>query len=65
MEHLSPLVSVITPVYNSAGYLNTCIASVLNQTYTNWELILVNDGSTDDSLNIISNMHETILVSDI
>lgn len=53
MEHLSPLVSVITPVYNSAEYLNTCIASVLSQTYTNWELILVNDGSTDDSLNII------------
>ena len=45
-------VSVVVPVYNSEKFLEYCIQSILNQTYTNIELILVNDGSTDNSLNI-------------
>ena len=44
-----PLVSIITPVYNVEKYLPACVESVLTQTMTDWELILVNDGSTDDS----------------
>lgn len=43
------LISIITPVYNSQGYLEECIKSVLNQTSDDWELILVDDGSTDSS----------------
>lgn len=46
------LVSVIVPVYNAEYYLEECIESILNQSYSNFELILVNDGSTDNSLNI-------------
>ena len=44
-----PLVSVIVPVYNAARYLRQCAASVLAQSYTRWQLILVDDGSTDSS----------------
>lgn len=46
------IVSVIIPVYNVEGLLNRCINSVIKQTYKNLEIILVNDGSTDQSLNI-------------
>ena len=44
-----PLLSVIIPVYNVEKYLNKCIQSIVNQTYTNLEIILVNDGSIDSS----------------
>ncbi|NQP51812.1 glycosyltransferase family 2 protein [Streptococcus suis] len=44
-----PLISIIVPVHNVETYLEQCIHSVLNQTYSNWELLLINDGSTDSS----------------
>lgn len=45
----SPAISIIVPVYNTAAYLRQCVESVLAQSYTDWELILVDDGSTDES----------------
>ena len=43
------LISVILPIYNVSDYLDRCMKSVINQTYKNIEIIMVDDGSTDDS----------------
>lgn len=48
-------VSIIVPVYNAEKYIDRCIKSLIEQTYKNIEIILVNDGSKDNSLNIIKN----------
>ena len=53
-----PLVSVIIPVYNREDYIGEAIESVLNQTYKNFELIIVNDGSTDNTENIVKGYAE-------
>lgn len=55
MKIVNQLISIIMPVYNAEKYLNRSIESVMNQTYKNIEIILVNDGSTDASLTICSN----------
>lgn len=46
---MKPLVSVIVPIYNVEKYLSKCIESIINQTLSNIEIILINDGSTDSS----------------
>ncbi|SOD19615.1 glycosyltransferase family 2 protein [Pedobacter xixiisoli] len=50
---LNPLVSIITPCYNSADFVRLTINSVLEQTYTNWELIVIDDKSKDDTCKVI------------
>lgn len=48
-EKKDKLISIIVPVYNIRGYIEKCIQSIIGQTYTNLEILLVDDGSTDDS----------------
>lgn len=54
----SPKISVIVPVYNVEKYLSRCLNSILAQTFTDFELICVNDGSTDNSLKILEDFAE-------
>lgn len=49
MDANTPLFSVLVANYNNGKYLMDCVSSVMTQTYTNWEIVLVDDGSTDDS----------------
>jgi len=56
------LVSIVIPVYNSEKYLEECLNSVLNQTYQNIEIIVVDDGSTDSSPDILKKYSDRMLV---
>lgn len=49
-----PLVSIIMPAYNSANYIGESIESVIAQTYNNWELIVIDDGSTDSTAEVVN-----------
>ena len=44
---MNELITIVVPVYNVENYLDKCVDSIVNQTYTNLEIILVDDGSTD------------------
>lgn len=52
----SPLISIVLPTYNGARYLHLAVESCLRQTFTDWELILVDDGSTDSTPEIIADL---------
>lgn len=54
----NPLVSIVIPVYNKELWISESLRSVLNQSYQNWECIIINDGSTDESLNKINSFIE-------
>ena len=50
----SDIVSIIVPVYNGEKYISRCLDSLINQTYSNLEIVLVNDGSIDKSKDILN-----------
>lgn len=58
MNKNQPLVSIIMPVYNCEKYISEAIESVCNQSYKNWELLIVDDGSKDKSISIIESFVE-------
>ena len=49
MDEKKPLISIIVPVYNVEDYIEECLESLVKQTYKNLEIILIDDGSTDNS----------------
>ena len=55
---MGELVSIITPVYNCAKFIAETINSVIAQTYINWELIIVDDCSTDDTENVVRSFQD-------
>lgn len=59
MEFCNMKISVIVPIYNTELYMRKCLDSIVNQTYPNLEIILINDGSTDSSLSIIQEYAKT------
>lgn len=52
------LISIIIPIYNASRFIKKCITSILNQTYKNFELLIINDGSTDNSLEICNKFND-------
>lgn len=58
VEDCKDMVSVIVPIYNMEKYLDRCVQSILRQTYTNLEILLIDDGSTDQSLQIMKRYAE-------
>ena len=53
---IKPLVSIILHTYNNENFIQNVITSVMNQTYENWELIIIDNGSTDNTLNLLKIM---------
>ncbi len=54
----SPLVTVAMPIYNAGKYLRLAVLSIVSQTFTDWELLIIDDGSTDNALNTIADIND-------
>ena len=59
MDKSKPLVSIVTPCFNGSKYIESTASSVLTQTYNNWEWIIVDDCSKDDSLSMLNKLSES------
>jgi len=60
----NPFISIIMSAKNAAKYLPTCLNSIINQTYPNWELLIFNDGSTDKTLEILQSYKDERIIVD-
>lgn len=56
---MKPFISIIVPMFNSEDFIHKCLDSILNQSYENFELIVVDDGSTDSSVNIVNSFYDS------
>lgn len=59
MNSVSPLVSILTPAYNAEIYISQAITSIIDQSYSNWELIIIDDGSSDSTKDIIKSFQDS------
>ena len=57
---MKPRFSIIVPLYNKAPYVRKALESIVAQTYRDWECIIVNDGSTDDSLEVVNKYIQSV-----
>ena len=55
-------ISIIIPVYNAEKFIKRCLLSAINQTYKNLEIICIDDGSNDDSSNIIEELAQIVMI---
>lgn len=59
---MNPIVSIITPTYNHEKYIGECIESVINQTFEKWEMIIIDDGSTDNTGKVVSSYDDDRII---
>ena len=59
---MRPVISILTPTFNHEKYIQTCIESVVNQTYPYWEMIIVDDGSTDETPKIVGRYQDSRII---
>lgn len=59
MDNNMPLVSIVLPMYNAEKFVGECIQSILSQTYTNFELLVLDDGSTDGSIKVVESFSDS------
>ena len=59
---MRPVISILTPTFNHEKYIQTCIESVVNQTYPHWEMIIVDDGSTDETPEIVGRYKDSRII---
>ena len=64
MENLKPRYSIIIPLYNKAPYVRKALESVTSQIYTDFECIIINDGSSDNSLEVVKNFVDELKIED-
>ncbi|MDB5139912.1 MAG: hypothetical protein JWR12_1828 [Mucilaginibacter sp.] len=62
MEEINPKITVLMPAYNAGKYIREAVSSVLEQSFTDFELLIINDGSTDDTVKIIQSFNDSRIV---
>lgn len=61
-DNLRPLITVAMPVYNAGEYLRLAVLSIIRQSFTNWEMLIIDDGSTDNAFDSIADIHDERIV---